>query len=144
MTGTTKEVQKKEAELEKGVERTRAKRVYTPAVDIIEKKDDIVLLADMPGVDEKSVDITLEKDLLTIYGRVEQEIPENYRLVISEYGDGDYQRTFTLSDEIDKDKIQASVKDGVLKLILSKAENARTKKIPVTGHAQKTFQRKGV
>lgn len=131
----TKEIKKKEAELEKGVERTRARRVYTPAVDIIEKKDDIVLIADMPGVDDQSVDITIEKDLLTIHGRVEPDIPKDHRLVISEYGVGDYERTFTISNEIDRDKIQASVKDGVLRLILPKGENARTRKIPVTAEA---------
>ncbi|HDH05458.1 MAG TPA: Hsp20/alpha crystallin family protein [Nitrospirae bacterium] len=130
-----RELQKRDAELEKGVERTRQTRVYTPAVDIIEKNNDIVLMADMPGVDENSVDITLEKDLLTIYGKVEPEIPENHRLVISEYGVGDYERTFTLSDEIDREHIRATVKDGVLKLVLPKAESAKTKKIPVTGNA---------
>ncbi|GBD96867.1 MAG TPA: Hsp20/alpha crystallin family protein [Nitrospirae bacterium] len=130
-----RELQKREAELEKGVERTRETRVYAPAVDIIEKNNDIVILADMPGVDENSVDITLEKDLLTIYGKVEPEIPENHRLVVSEYEIGDYQRTFTLSDEIDREHIRATVKDGVLKLVLPKAERAKTKKIPVTGNA---------
>lgn len=135
MTDTLKEVQKKEAELEKGVERTRETRVYTPAVDIIEKNNDIVVFADMPGVDENSVDITLEKDLLTIYGKIEPEVPENHKLAVSEYGIGDYQRTFTLSDEIDKDHIQATVRDGVLRLVLPKAEKAKTKKIPVMGTA---------
>ena len=66
MTDIKRELQKKEAELEKGVEHTRATRVFTPTVDIVEHKNDIVVLADMPGVDEKSVDITLEKELLTI------------------------------------------------------------------------------
>ncbi len=132
----TKELKKKEeAEIEKGVERTKARRVYKPAVDIIEKEGEIVLFADLPGVDEKSVDITLEKALLTIYGVVTPEIPENHRLILSEYGVGDYQRTFTLSDEIDRDHIQARVKDGVLTLTLPKAERAKTKKIPVTGNA---------
>jgi HSP20 family molecular chaperone IbpA len=135
MTDTRREVQKKEAELEKGVETTRATRLYTPTVDIIEHTDDIVLLADMPGVDEKSVDITLEKDQLTIYGKVEPEVSENHRLVISEYGIGDYKRSFTISNEVNRDKIQATVKDGVLKLVLPKAESAKTRKIPVTGTA---------
>ena len=135
MTDKTKELQKKEAELEKGIERTKAKKVYTPAVDILEKKDTIVLLADMPGVDEKTVNITLEKDLLTIHGNVEDEFHKDHRLVLSEYGTGDYERTFTVSDEIDRDHIKATVKDGVLKLVLAKAETARTKKIPVTGNA---------
>lgn len=135
MTDTKRELQKKEAELEKGVEHTRATRVFTPTVDIVEHKNDIVVLADMPGVDEKSVDITLEKELLTIYGRVEPEVPENHRLAISEYSVGDYKRTFTISNEVDRDHIEASVKDGVLKLVLPKAESAKTRKIPVSGNA---------
>ena len=135
MTDIKKDVQKKESELEMGIERTREKRLYAPTVDIIEKKDDIVLLANMPGVDDKSVDITLEKDLLTIYGHVSDDTPKNHRLVVSEYGTGDYQRTFTLSGEIDREKIQATVRDGVLKLVLPKAETARTRKIPVMAEA---------
>ena len=131
MESTTKDIQKKEAEVKEGVERTRSKKLYTPPVDIIEEKDSLFLIADMPGVDENSVDITLEKNVLTIYGTVEQEIPENHRLVSAEYGIGDYQRTFTLSDEIDREKIQASVKNGVLRLALPKAEAAKTRKIPV-------------
>jgi HSP20 family molecular chaperone IbpA len=100
-------------------------------VDIIERKDDIVVIADMAGVDEKSVDITLEKNILTIYGRVDPYTPENHRLFLSEYGIGDYQRVFTLSDEIDRDKIQATVKNGVLRLVMPKAELAKTRKIPI-------------
>ena len=127
----TKEVQKKEADVKEGVERTRAKKLYTPPVDIIEGEDSLFLVADMPGVDENSVDITLEKNVLTIYGTVEPEIPENHRLVSAEYGIGDYQRTFTLSDEIDREKIHATVKNGVLRLALPKAEAVKTRKIPV-------------
>lgn len=131
METTAKDVQKKETGAKEGVERTRSKKLYTPAVDIIEGKDGLLLIADMPGVDENSVDITLEKNVLTIYGTVEPEIPEKHRLVSSEYGIGDYQRTFTLSDEIDREKIEATVKNGVLRLTLPKAEAAKTRKIPV-------------
>ncbi len=131
MVEVTKEVQKKEAETPERGERTRAKKVYNPAVDIIERKDDIIVIADMPGVNEKTVDITLEKNILTIYGKVNYEIPENHRLYLSEYGIGDYQRVFTINEEIDRDKIQASVKNGVLKIILPKAEIMKTKKIEV-------------
>ncbi len=126
-----KEVLKKEAETAAGIERTRSTKVYTPAVDIMERKDDIVVIADMPGVDEQSVDVSLDKNVLTIYGTVEPEIRGQHRLVFSEYGVGDYQRVFMLTDEIDRDKIQASVKNGVLKLILPKAEKAKTRKIAV-------------
>jgi len=135
MQAVRKDIQKKETQLKEGVERTRAKKLYAPAVDIIEGKDDIVVIADMPGVDEKSVDVTLEKETLTIYGKVEPEIPENHRLSYSEYGVGDYQRAFTLSDEINREKIQATVKNGVLKLILPKAESVKTRKIPIKAEA---------
>jgi HSP20 family molecular chaperone IbpA len=131
MAETTGEIQKKEAGTPEKGERTRERRIYTPHVDIIERKDDIVVIADMPGVDDKSVDITLEKNILTIYGMVDADIPENHKLYLSEYGIGDYQRVFTLSDEVDREKIQATVKNGVLRLILPKAEAAKTKKIPV-------------
>lgn len=131
MTTATHDIQKKEAETPEGTERTRAKKIYTPAVDIIEKKDEIVVIADMPGADEKSVDVTLEKNLLTIYGKVEPDMPENHSLSVTEYGVGDYQRVFTLSDEIDRGKIKAVVKNGVLRLTLPKAEQAKTKKIEV-------------
>ena len=131
MSDTLTDVQKKEAAMPEGSEPTRAVRLYTPNVDIIERKDGIELIADMPGVDESSIDITLEKHILSIYGKVEPENPEGYRPVYSEYGIGDYRRSFTLSEEIDSDGISASVKDGVLRLVLPKAEKAKSRKIPV-------------
>jgi HSP20 family protein len=128
-----KEIQKKDTTEKQDVEPTRAGKVYTPAVDIIECKDDIVVIADMPGVDEKSVDITLEKNMLSIYGKVEQALPERHRLTASEYGIGDYQRVFTLADTVDRSRIQASVRNGVLRLVLPKAEEVKTRKIEVKG-----------
>ena len=135
MTEPVKDIHKKEAKIPEQGERTTERRFYSPYVDIIERKNDIVVVADMPGVDEKTVDVTLEKNVLTIYGRVEIEIPKNYRLSRAEYGVGDYQRVFTLTDEVDRDKIQATVKDGVLTLILPKAETVKTRKIPVKAEA---------
>jgi len=131
MAEKTKNVQKKEAENEDRIERTRSAKIYVPDVDIIERKDDIVLLADMPGVDESGIDITLEKNILTIYGRVDAEIPEPLRIIHAEYGIGDYQRSFTLSGEINRDNIRATIKDGLLKLTLPKAEPLKAKKITV-------------
>ena len=131
MTETAREIQKKEAETPETGERTRASRVYSPQVDIIERQEEIVVIADMPGVDEKSVEITLEKNVLTIYGKVEVYIPKEHKLSLSEYGIGDYQRVFTLSEEIDRNKIQATVKNGVLKLVMPIAESAKTRKIPI-------------
>lgn len=131
MTDSKRDIEKKEASSSEEAERTRQKRVYTPDVDILEKKNEIILVADMPGVDEQSIDLTLEKNVLTIYGKVDFDIPENHKLVLSEYGVGDFQRAFTLSEEVDKEKIQASVNNGVLRITLPKAESAKTKRIQV-------------
>jgi len=135
MAETAKEVQKKEAETSEKGELTRARKIYSPAVDIMERKDDIVVIADMPGVDDTSVDITLEKNVLTIYGKVEADIPEKHTLYLSEYGIGDYQRVFTLTEEVDREKIHASVKNGVVKILLPKAEVVKTRKISVKAEA---------
>lgn len=135
MANATREMLKKEAEMPEGVERTRPRKAYTPAVDIVEKKDEIVVTADMPGVDEKSVDITLEKNVLTIYGMTEPEPRRNARPFSDEYGVGDYQRAFTISEEIDRDGIKATVRNGVLRLALPKAQAARSRKIAVSAEA---------
>jgi HSP20 family molecular chaperone IbpA len=135
MAEATKELRKKEAAAPERVERTRARTVFSPQVDILERKEGIVVTADMPGVDEKSIDINLEKNVLTIYGAVEDETPAGYRPFYAEYGLGDYERVFTLSDEIDRERIQATVKNGVLKLVLPKAEAAKSKKITVKAEA---------
>jgi len=129
------EVQKQEAETPAGVERASARRVYVPRVDIYEAGDEVVLTADMPGVDENAVDITLEKNVLTIEGRVEWERPEGYELAYAEYGVGDYHRTFALSNEVDQSRIEATVRNGVLRLVLPKSEVAKTRKIAVRAEA---------
>jgi len=85
----------------------------------------------MPGVDEKTVDIELEKNVLTITGRVENGQVKDAALMYSEYEIGDYERVFTLSDQIDRDKIVATVKNGVLRLELPKAEEVKPKKIAI-------------
>ena len=131
MADKAKEIQKKEAGQPERAERTRAGRVYNPDVDIIERKDHIAVVADMAGVDEKSLEITLEKNVLSIYGKVDAEIPEKMRLAYAEYGVGDYQRVFTISGEIDRDKIEATVKNGVLKLTMPKAKVQETRRIEV-------------
>lgn len=120
-----------EARTQAGVERTRSGRVYTPAVDIYEAPDAIVLVADMPGVDENSVDVTLDRNVLTIYGHVEPWKPEGYTLAYAEYGVGDYQRSFTISNQIDWQHIEGIVKNGVLRVTLPKAGPAGTKKIEI-------------
>jgi len=127
----TQDVEKQEVQTTNGSERTRARKAYAPRVDIYETNNEIVVLADMPGVDESSVDITLEKNVLNINGYVEPDHPHNCSLAYAEYEVGDYQRNFTLSDEIDRDNIQATVNNGVLSLHLPKAGPAKTRKINV-------------
>lgn len=129
MTETT--IQKQEAHDMEGPERTRTRRVYIPRVDIFETGEAVVLLADMPGVSENDVDITLEKNVLTITGYVQAVQRDGYGLTYSEYSEGDYERTFALSDEVDRNRIEATMKDGVLKLTLPKSEEVKTRKIAV-------------
>jgi len=130
MTDTVKDTVEREAE-QTVAEQTRTNRVYIPAVDILESEQEIVLTADMPGVDAENLDITLEKDTLTIYGKVSPETHEGYSLVYAEYGIGDYRRMFRLSNGINREGIEATVKNGVLSLRLPKAEAAKTRKIEV-------------
>ena len=112
-------------------ERVRNVKTFVPRVDIFENKDSLFLVADMPGVDEKTVDIELEKNVLTINGRVENCRIKDATMMYSEYEIGDYERVFTLSDEIDRDKIVATVRNGVLRLELPKAEKVKPKKIAI-------------
>ncbi len=131
MADKTKEMQKKEAEKTDLVERTRAGKIYNPDVDIIEGKDKIVVIADMPGVSEGSVDVTLEDNILTIYGKVDWDVPETMKITHAEYGVGDYQRIFTISGEINREKIQATVKNGVLRLVMPKNDAIKMRRIAV-------------
>lgn len=125
------EVSKQEVIKVDDMERTRDRRCYIPNADIYEIKDEIVLIADVPGASEDSLDITLEKNILTIKAYIDETSPEGFERVYSEYESGDYQRSFKLSDEIDQDKIKAVVKNGELRLHLPKAEPAIAKKIEV-------------
>ena len=131
MADKSKDILKKEAEMTDVAERTRAAKIYNPDVDIIEGKDKIIVIADIPGVNEKSVDITLDENVLTIYGKVDWNVPEKMKLTHAEYGVGDYQRIFTISGEINRDKIQANVKDGVLRLTMPKNDAPKMRKISV-------------
>ncbi len=112
-------------------ERTRESRVYVPKVDIYEKDDIIYLVADVPGSDENNVEVTLDKNVLTIDACVVPERPENHSLNYAEYGIGDFRRRFNISDEIDREKITATVKNGVLTLTMPKVGPAVSKKIAV-------------
>lgn len=127
------QTQKQEVETFEGAERTRATRVYVPRVDILSEENGIIIFADLPGVDEQNVDITVEKNVLTINGFVDASspAPEGYELAYHEYGIGDYQRSFTLPDEIDRNSIEASLSHGVLRINLPKAPEAQARKITI-------------
>jgi HSP20 family molecular chaperone IbpA len=113
-------LEKREAVLPEGVEHTREGRQFAPPADIYETADGVTIVADMPGVGANGVDITLEKNVLTIRGNVDEEGPEGFRLAYAEYQVGDFVRNFVISDEIDRDGIEAHSKDGVLTLTLPK------------------------
>ena len=129
-TGLQVQETEKQEIVENDAERTRAKPAFVPRTDIYESNDEIVLVTDMPGVDEDTVDITLEKNVLTVVGFVEATEPEGYTLSYAEYRVGDYQRSFKLSNEIDQDEIDATIKNGVLRLSLPKV-SPTTRKIAV-------------
>ena len=128
---TTKELQRRQAGGPAGVERMRERKVFTPRADVYETEDKIVLLVDMPGVDQKNVEITLEKNVLTLTGTVDDGTVEGHSLTYAEYQHGDYQRSFLISAEVDRERIQATLKNGVLQVTLPKAESAKARKIPV-------------
>jgi HSP20 family molecular chaperone IbpA len=128
---TRDEVEKKEVEVVEGTERTRPGKAYVPRADIYETDTELVIVADLPGVDEKSLDITLEKNVLSIKGFVDFSTPENYSLAYAEYEVGDFERNFTLSNDFDRENISASSKNGVLHVHLPKAGPAKTRKITV-------------
>jgi len=129
MSEKTLEIEKQEerSKIEKTARQDR--RILKPRIDLYEADEVIVLVVDLPGVKEQDIDVTLEKDHLTIYGAVEDRAPEGYRRVYSEFCYGDFERSFLVSNEIDRDNIEASFDNGVLTLSLPKAETAKARKI---------------
>lgn len=106
---------------------------WAPAVDIYEQGHDIVLKAELPGVDPKDVDIRLENNVLTLRGqrKFENEVKkESYHRVERSYGS--FTRSFTLPSVVDQANIKAEVKDGILKLVLPKREEAKPKQIEIS------------
>jgi len=104
---------------------------FTPAVDIYGTDKELVLLADLPGVNSESVEVDLRDDVLTIVGKVTPNIPEGEAL-LTEYQTGNYFRSFRITELVDQSKITASMSDGVLTLVLPKVEKAVPRKIPIT------------
>jgi len=122
---------KEKSELTTPAEQTRPGLVFTPAADIFETDKEITLLADMPGVRPKDLNIDLDENILTLDGDVKSPEGANEVDVITEYRTGKYYRQFRLSQVVDQAKIDAELKDGVLRLKLPKVEAARPRKIAV-------------
>jgi len=135
MTNQTKaiEVEREDVLAAEATERIRDRRVYVPRADIFETKEGLTLVLDVPGADEKSVEITLEKNVLTITAYPAGVKVDDHVLAYSEYGEGDFQRSFALSNEIDSAHIAAEVKNGVLTLRLPKVAEVKPHKISVKG-----------
>lgn len=112
-------------------EGTRALRLVTPDVDIVERAHELVVLADLPGVDEKSLDVTLENSVLTFSGRTAVQEPAGCEAVRREFAAREYSRSFTVSEDIDRERIAAAIRNGVLRITLPKAPAAQPRKIAV-------------
>jgi len=125
-------VPQEKKEVKRTGEEMRPGPVFIPAVDILENQNEIMILADMPGVDGKDVDIDLRNDILTIRGPVSPVEDEKEVSVYREYSWGDYFRQFTLAEMIDQGKISAKMDNGVLRLNLPKKEKVKPKKIEVS------------
>lgn len=104
----------------------------TPPIDIYEGPEGLILEADLPGVTESDVTIQLTDNVLTLHARRGQSsVPEGARLLHEEHPVGDYFRSFILSDEVERTRISAELKNGVLRLTLPKAERAKTRRIEI-------------
>ena len=112
-------------------EGTRPGALLTPPVDIFEDVDAITVLADMPGVKPGHLTIDLHEGVLTITGHAEPQQGSNEVGVVHEYPAGTFQRSFTLSEAIDQARIQGTLKHGILRLRLPKAEQAKPRQIKI-------------
>ena len=121
---------KPESDEVRGVEHTRGGTYYRPNVDILERGDELIVMADVPGTSAEQISIDFEDGTLTIHAKVPtRDAPDEY--LAREYGIGDYYRTFRVSEAIDASKISAGYADGVLTLHLPKTEAVRARKISV-------------
>ena len=115
-----------------GNELTRPGRTFVPDVDIYETLDSLWLRADMPGVDEQSIEISVNDGVLSVQGQVAVKDYENLAPIYTEYNVGNYARRFTLANTIDAERISARMKNGVLELELPKSEKAKPRRIAIS------------
>lgn len=122
---------KEKREVPAPAEGTRPGPTFTPAVDIFETDREITLVADIPGVKADNLDIDVRDNVLTLVGEVEAPEGQGEVDVLREYDTGKYLREFTLSEMIDQSKIEAELKEGVLRLTLPKVEAVSPRKVTV-------------
>lgn len=127
-------MQKEEPGKKTAFDPSRARFAVTPAASVAETPEAFLIVADLPGVDDASLRVTLDRNVLTIDATPVDEAPAGFKLGYSEYEveEGNYHRIFLLPDEVDREGISASMKDGVLRLTLPKAASAKIRRIPVT------------
>jgi HSP20 family protein len=120
---------------------------FAPAVDVYEDEHNVTLKIEVPGIDEKDIDVRIENNTLTVHGerKIEkEEKEENYRRVERQYGS--FTRTFNLPPTVDAEKVQADYDKGVLNITLPKKAEAKPKQIKVNvgqSAGQKTIESKG-
>jgi HSP20 family protein len=122
---------KEKQQLAKPHEQTRPGRFYVPDVNIYEFENSLKLWADMPGVKEKDLEVSLNDGVLTITGKVTTDMYAGFRPLYTEYNVGNYYREFVLNEDIDESKITATLRNGVLALELPKKEQAKPRRIEV-------------
>jgi HSP20 family protein len=126
----------------RGSEELLTSGTFVPPVDIYEDEHSINLKLEVPGIDEKDLDIKLENNTLTVRGErkfEKEEKEENFHRIERRYGA--FARSFTLPNTVDPDSVQASYENGILKITLAKRAEAKPKQIKVTG-ASKTIEAK--
>src|ERR1700675_4817533 len=126
-----------------GPEETLTTTSFAPPVDIYEDEHHITLKLEVPGIDEKDIDVRIENNTLTVHGErkfEKEEKEENYRRMERQYGS--FTRTFTLPNTVDHENVQADYDKGVLKVKLAKKAEAKPKQIKVNVGGEKTLESK--
>ena len=118
-------------EVDKQQESTIPARSFLPTADIFETEPALTLVLEMPGVGKSDVDVSIEDGVLTVQGRLNFSKYERQQPVYTEYNIGHYRRSFSLSNKIDQNKISAEMTDGVLTLVLPKAEESKPRRISI-------------
>ena len=127
-----------------GREESLSTTSFAPPVDVYEDEHSVTLKIEVPGIDEKDIDVRIENNTLTVHGErkfEKEEKEENYRRVERQYGS--FTRSFTLPNTVDHENVSANYEKGVLKIKLAKKAEAKPKQIKVNVGGEKTLEAKG-